>query len=134
LPRYILSIELNNSRVTNLHVCLTAPYVPTSLAKDDLLFTFHDRGNVSCLRSTTGEQLWSEKPARKYYGSPVWVNGCLYCITTDGQVVVIDAAATYKLLAVNALGEKSHATPAIAGGRMYIRTFSHLFSIGGKKN
>jgi len=111
----------------------SVPYVPTSLAKEDLLFTFHDQGYVSCLRSVTGEQLWREKPAGKLYGSPVWVNGSIYCITTDGEVVVIEAAPTYKLLAVNPLGEKSHATPAVAGGRMYLRTFSHLISIGGKK-
>ena len=112
----------------------SAPYVPTSLAKDDLLFTFHDQGHVSCLRSATGEQLWCEKPAGRFYGSPVWVNGKLYCITIDGEVVVLEAASTYKLLAVSPLGEKSHATPAVAGGRMYLRTFSHLISIGGKKN
>lgn len=111
----------------------STPYVPTSLAKEDLLFTFHDRGYVSCLRSATGEQLWREKPAGKFFGSPVWVNGSLYCITTDGEVVVIKAAPMYKLLAVNPLGEKSHATPAVAGGRMYLRTFSNLISIGGKK-
>jgi outer membrane protein assembly factor BamB len=57
------------------------PYVPTSLAKAGLLFTFHDRGYVSCLRSATGEQLWREKPAGTFFGSPVWVNGKLYCIT-----------------------------------------------------
>ena len=106
------------------------PYVPTSLAKDGLLFTFHDRGNVSCLRSATGELLWREKPANKFYGSPVWVNGKLYCITTKGEVVIIKAASTYELLAVNPLGEKSHATPAVANGRMYLRTYSHLISIG----
>ena len=111
----------------------TAPYVPTSLAKAGLLFTFHDRGYVSCLRSATGEQLWREKPAGTFFGSPVWVNGKLYCITTNGEVVVIKAAPTYELLAVNPLGEKSHATPAVAGGRMYLRTFSHLISIGPKK-
>jgi len=111
----------------------STPYVPTSLAKDGLLFTFHDRGYISCLHSATGEQLWREKPAGKFYGSPVWVNGRLYCITTDGEVIVIKAGPTYNLLAVNPLGEKSHATPAIAGGRMYLRTFSNLISIGGKK-
>jgi outer membrane protein assembly factor BamB len=109
------------------------PYVPTSLAKAGLLFTFHDRGHVSCLRSATGEQLWREKPAGTFFGSPVWVNGNLYCITTNGEVVVIKAASTYDLLAVNPLGEKSHATPAVAGGRMYLRTYSHLISIGPKK-
>jgi outer membrane protein assembly factor BamB len=109
------------------------PYVPTSLAQAGLLFTFHDRGYVSCLRSATGEQLWREKPANQFYGSPVWVDGKLYCITTNGDVVVIKAAPTYELLAVNPLGEKSHATPAVAGGRMYLRTYSHLISIGLKK-
>jgi len=108
----------------------SVPYVPTSVAREGLLFTFHDRGYVSCLHSATGEQLWSEKPAKKFYGSPVWVDGKLYCITTEGEVVVIKAAATYGLLAINPLGEKSHATPAIAGERMYLRTYTHLISIG----
>ncbi|MFH1716766.1 MAG: PQQ-binding-like beta-propeller repeat protein [Planctomycetota bacterium] len=110
----------------------SATYVPTAVAKDGLLFTFHDRGDVSCLRSATGEPLWREKPAGKFFGSPVCVDGRLYCITTDGDVVVIKAADTYELLAINPLGEKSHATPAVAGGRIYLRTYSHLVSIGGR--
>jgi outer membrane protein assembly factor BamB len=108
-------------------------YVPTSVAKGGLLFAFHDRGEVSCLRSATGEQLWSEKPAGPFYGSPVWVNGKLYCITRKGEVVVVKASSTYELLAINPLGQESYATPAVAGGRMYLRTYSHLVSIGGKK-
>jgi outer membrane protein assembly factor BamB len=121
-PTEVYKIE--NSKVT---------YVPTSVAKDGLLFTFHDRGEISCLRSATGKQLWREKPAGPFYGSPVWVNGNLYCITRKGEVVVIKAASTYELFAVNPLGEESYATPAVAGGRMYLRTYSHLISIGGKK-
>jgi hypothetical protein len=31
------------------------------------------------------------------------------------------------------LGEKSDATPAIANGRMYIRTLNHLICIGDAK-
>jgi outer membrane protein assembly factor BamB len=109
------------------------PYVPTSVAKDGLLFTFHDRGDVSCMRSANGERLWQEKPAGRFFGSPVWADGRLYCITTDGDVVVVKAAETYELLAINALGEMSHSTPAISGGRLYLRTFSQLFSVGGEK-
>jgi len=111
----------------------TAPYVPTSIANEGLLFTFHDSGYVACLRSATGEQLWREKPAGKFFGSPVWVSGKLYCITTAGEVIVIRAASTYELLAVNPLGERSHSTPAVADGIIYLRTFSNLISIGPEK-
>jgi hypothetical protein len=31
------------------------------------------------------------------------------------------------------LGEPSFSTPAIAGGVMYLRTATHLVSVGGKK-
>jgi len=109
------------------------PYVPTSIAKGGLLFTFHDRGYVSCRNSATGRQLWEEKPAGRFFSSPVWVDGKLYCITMDGDVVVLKAAETYELLAINPLGETSHAAPAVAGGRMFLRTYSQLFSIGSKK-
>jgi outer membrane protein assembly factor BamB len=111
----------------------TAPYVPTSIANEGLLFTFHDSGYVSCLRSATGRQLWREKPAGKFFGSPVWVSGKLYCITTGGDVVVIRAASSYELLAVNPLGERSHSTPAVADGRIYLRTYSNLISIGPQR-
>jgi len=105
-------------------------YVPTPIVYDGLLFLFHDQGTVSCLRMGTGEVVWSEKPAGRYYGSPVCVDGRLYCVTIDGDVVVLKAGPKYELLAVNPLDEKSHATPAVANGRMYLRTFSHLICIG----
>ena len=110
------------------------PYVPTSIAKGGLLFTFLDRGYVSCWNSATSRQLWEEKPAGKFFSSPVCVDGKLYCITMDGDVVIVRAAETYELLAINPLGETSHAAPAVAGGRMYLRTYSQLISIGPTKN
>jgi outer membrane protein assembly factor BamB len=108
-----------------------APYVPTPLFKDGLLFTFHDQGDICCMRAAGGEVLWCEKPAGKFYGSPVWINGSVYCMDRVGAIVVIEAASTYRLQAINALGEGSQATPAVAGGKMYLRTHSYLISIGG---
>ncbi|MCX5646773.1 MAG: PQQ-binding-like beta-propeller repeat protein [Phycisphaerae bacterium] len=108
------------------------PYVPTCVVHDGYFFGFHDGGLVSCFRIDTGEVLWSQKPAGRYFGSPVYVDGKLYCITVDGDVVVLRAGPKYELLGVNPLGEKSHATPAVANGRMFLRTFSHLISVGGR--
>lgn len=108
-------------------------YCPTPLAKDGRLFIFRDNGRVHCVRAATGEPLWEARPGGRFAGSPVWVDGRLYCITMDGKAVVVQAADRYKLLAVNPLGEKSQATPAVAGGRMFLRTWSHLTCIGGKR-
>ncbi len=110
----------------------SAPYVSTSLAADGMLFTFGDNGDVSCIDAATGQTLWCEKPAGKFYGSPVLVADRVYCINREGQVVVLRAARKYELLAVNDLGEMSHATPAVADGRMLLRTFSQLTCISGK--
>jgi outer membrane protein assembly factor BamB len=109
------------------------PYVPTSVVRGEYFFGFHDGGVVSCFRIATGEVLWSQKPAGRYFGSPVCVDGKLYCITVDGDVVVLQAGPKYELLGVNPLGEKSHATPAVADRRMFLRTFSHLICVGGAK-
>ena len=108
-----------------------APYVPTPLAKDGLLFMFNDQGEVSCMRLETGEPLWCEKPGGRFYGSPVWVNSLIYCINRAGEVLVLQAAPTYELVGIYPLGEPSQATPAVAGDKMYLRTYSHLISIGG---
>jgi len=61
------------------------------------------------------------------------VDGKLYVITVDGDVVAVKAAEKYELLGVSPLGDGSQATPAVANGKMYLRTDSHLFCIGGAK-
>ncbi|HEX4129808.1 MAG TPA: PQQ-binding-like beta-propeller repeat protein [Pirellulales bacterium] len=110
-----------------------APYVPTLVANDKLLFLWSDKGIVSCVDVQTGEGIWRERVGGNYSGSPVIVDGKLYCIAEDGTVAVLAAGPEYKQLGENPLGEASHSTPAVADGRMYLRTYSHLISVGGKK-
>jgi outer membrane protein assembly factor BamB len=108
------------------------PYVPTPLAKGNFLFLWSDAGVVTCAREKTGEIVWQERVGGTYYGSPICVDDRLFCINTDGEVVVVAASEEFKELARNPLDEVSHSTPAVAGGRMYVRTFQHLVSVGGK--
>jgi len=107
-----------------------SPYVPTSLAKGDLLFTLADSGTLSCLRAATGQVLWQERIGGSYYSSPICIGDHLYCISKKGEVLIFSATEKYELLARNPLPELCYATPAVADGRLYIRTLSHLVSIG----
>ena len=107
------------------------PYVPTPIAVGDLLFVWSDRGVVTCVEPATGAVVWRQQVGGGYYSSPVCVNGRIYCITRQGEMVVIEASRTFKELGRCKLPEGTHATPAIANGRMYIRTFSRVLSVGG---
>ena len=115
------------------NVSQSPPLVPSCLIKDDLLFLWTDSGIVSCLDAATGKRHWRERVGGNYYCSPVWIDGRLYCTSKEGDVVVVAADKTFKLLAKNPLGEKCFAVPAVAHGVMYQRTQTKLFSLGGKK-
>lgn len=111
-------------------VTKSVPLVPTPLVRSDRLFLWCDDGVVSCLNVADGELLWRERVGGSFFGSPVCVGDRLYCIAKDGEVVVVAAADEFQLLARVPLGEASFATPAVAGGVMYLRTRSQLFSLG----
>ena len=109
-----------------------SPYVPTPVVKGGLLFFWADSGVVTCARANTGEIVWQERVGGgTYFGSPVCVGDRLYCISKRGEVVVLAAGEKFQALARNDLGEKSNATPAVAGGRMYLRTYGKLICVGG---
>ena len=108
------------------------PYVPTGLAKDNLLFLWSDAGIVTCVEAKTGKIHWQERVEGRFFGSPVWAEGRLFCISTTGKVVVIAASKEFKPIAVNDLEEDSNATPALAGDRIYFRTLGHLSRFGKK--
>jgi hypothetical protein len=47
----------------------------------------------------------------------------------DGEMLVIEAGATFKHLATNSMGESLMATPALSQGVMYVRGLRTLFAI-----
>lgn len=110
----------------------SAPYVPTSVAVGEQLFLWSDAGIVTCVGAASGEVKWQERVGGNFFSSPIWVDGRLFGVSTRGEVVVLAASDRFEVLARNALGEQTHSTPAVAGGRMYVRSLRQLFSIGGR--
>jgi outer membrane protein assembly factor BamB len=107
-----------------------APYITTSVARDDLVFLCVDQGFVSCMQATDGKIVWSKRMPSGFAGSPVVVDGKLYVIDTNGDVLVLAAEREFHQFGRMSLGEPSRATPAVSGGRMFLRTESQLFCIG----
>jgi hypothetical protein len=66
----------------------------------------------------------------KYFSSPVAADDKVFLIGQGGQMSVLKAAAEWEVLAVNELDDETFATPAIADGRLYIRTRSALYCFG----
>lgn len=109
-------------------------YVPTPIIHDGLLYLFGDGGVVTCRDAKTGELVYQERAGSgQFFSSPVLVDGKIYCASRDGLVVVLQAGREFKKLAENKLDSGVNATPAVANGRLYFRTESHLISLKSKK-
>lgn len=111
---------------------LKAPYVPCLINDGDLVFALYDKGFATCFDAKSGDIFWTVRTGAAFSGSPIRIGDRLFAISEDGTVWVIAAADEYKLIAKNSLGEDSKATPAVANGRLYLRTDSHVICVGGK--
>jgi outer membrane protein assembly factor BamB len=105
-------------------------YVPTPVAAADYLYLWKEDGLVTCLRAANNEQVWSERVQGPFYGSPIIAGGKLYNVTRRGELVVLAAGETFKEIERFALGEGSHASPAVSGGKLFIHTFNELVCLG----
>ena len=94
------------------------------------MFLWTDQGIVSCVEPATGKNLWTERvSSTTVSASPVCIDGKLYCPDESGEVAVVAASREFQLLGRSPLGDRTHATPAIANGKVYFRTFQRLMCL-----
>lgn len=111
------------------------PNVPSPLVYRGVLYTLKEGGILTSFDMRTGEIL---KQARlpgapgDYYASPVAADGKIYVVSEEGKAAVIQASAQWQVLKVNDLGDGCRGTPAIADGRLYIRTYGTLYCFAKK--
>jgi outer membrane protein assembly factor BamB len=91
-------------------------------------------GSVWCLRADTGKIVYWERlyDAKQEYASPVAADGKIILFTRRNGAYVVAAGPKFMELAHNDLGDPSDfsATPAISGGRLFVRSNTHLYCIG----
>jgi outer membrane protein assembly factor BamB len=65
--------------------------------------------------------------------SPTGADGKVYCLSEEGEVVVVEAGGEFKILSRTNLGDgPTQSTLAAAGGRLYVRTATKLHCFGDK--
>ncbi|MBI3683178.1 MAG: PQQ-binding-like beta-propeller repeat protein [Acidobacteria bacterium] len=113
----------------------TYSFVSSSLLYKDVLYVVKSGGIIASMDPQTGEELKvdrSKEAMGEYYSSPVAADDKVFFVSEAGKVTVVKAGRQWEILAVNDLGEECYATPAIAGGRIFIRTRNALYSFGKK--
>ncbi len=109
------------------------PYNPSTLVHGDCFYVLLDRGMLSCYDARTGKPHYekkrlSDEPAA-FTASPWAHGGKVFCLSEDGDTFVVQAGPEFKVLGKNPLGEMCMATPAMAGGSLFVRTISKLYRI-----
>jgi len=109
------------------------PQVPSTLLYHNVLYMINDSGILISFDPATGNVLKQGRlhgAIDKYFSSPVAADDKVFLIGQGGQVSVVKATGDWEVITVNELDDECYATPAIAGGRIYIRTRSALYAFG----
>lgn len=108
--------------------------VPTPAGLNGRVYLCSDRGDFYCMEAATGNILWQGRLERSgsaaYSSSPIIADGKIYCTREDGLTSVLELGNEFKVLSTNRIDEFIVASPALADGRIYLRTAEHLYCIG----
>jgi len=124
-----------NGDVTETHIAWRSrrqvTYVPSPVYHDGHFYSVLDEGILCCFNAQTGETVWDQRLEGRFRSSLVMADENIYATNDKGVTTVFRATPKgFECVAVNDLQEFCYTTPAIAEGRIYVRTGSHLFCIG----
>ncbi len=106
---------------------------PCYLISGDRLYVLFDSGLLTCSNARTGETIYPRERLNtlggRFYASPWAYNGRIFLLNENGDTWVIEDGPEFKVLGKNSLNDNAWATPAIARGSLFIRTYSSLFRL-----
>ena len=131
-------ITLKDGAATNDGVAWFLPQAGPSMASPLVyqghLYVLEQRGGLlSCYDAKTGKQAYKERLGGRGFTSSPWAyEGKVFCLADDGQTFVVQAGTEFKVLGKNQIEEMCWASPAIAGGSLFLRTVDRLYCIRNK--
>lgn len=105
------------------------PYVATPVIDRGILYMVKDGGIVTKLDVASGQLLQEERVGGlgNYFASPVAGDGKVYFSSEPGTVSVLASQPEWNVISSHEFHERIYATPALAGGCLYIRTEQALY-------
>jgi outer membrane protein assembly factor BamB len=136
-PGAVGDISLKAGEMSNQWIAWSQPrgssIHPCYLISDDRLFVLFDAGLLACSNAKTGDEIFARKRLNtgggRFYASPWAYNGKIYLLNEDGTTWVVEDGPEFKVLHKNVLNDYAWATPAIARGSLFIRTYSGLYRL-----
>jgi outer membrane protein assembly factor BamB len=116
-------------------------YEQSMLAHQGYVYALTDNGIAYCWNGETGEQKWEKRLKGPVSASPVLLGDRILWANEGGSFFVWRATPEkFELLVENQLGDESFASPAVAGGQLFLRVAKqedgkrqeYLFCIGKK--
>ena len=109
-------------------------YNTSPLVYQGTYYSLLDRGFFEAYDAKSGEPVYgrnrvSPRGGASFTASPWAYNGKIFALSEQGDTFVIDAGPEFRVDHVNELDEMAMASPAIAGGRLLLRTRSKVYSL-----
>jgi outer membrane protein assembly factor BamB len=111
----------------------SVPQLPSPIVYGNVLYMVNDGGIVTTLNPETGAEMGQGRlkgAIDSYYASPVAADGKIFMLSETGKIAVLAPGGALEPVVVNDLKDDIYATPAISGGRMYVRTRGWLYCFG----
>ena len=107
-------------------------YIANSAAvRDGIAYLAHNGGEVIAIDVATGEEVWKIVTGAEYTASPAVDETHLYVAGPDKRLVAYDRVMGEEAWAFRA-PRSLDASPVIAGGRLFLRTESHLYFVAAE--
>ena len=109
------------------------PNTPSPLLYKDVIYMVKNGGIVTALdaeRGTVLKQARVREAVDDYWASVVAADDKVFLVSQGCAITVLSATGEWDVLATNRLDDECFATPAIADGRIYVRTLKALYSFG----
>lgn len=115
-------------RTGNIQEGLSSPIIA-----DKYLYRMHNPGILKCIDLTTGEEVFAKRlEGVSISSSPIVTPEGRVFLASAGKSLVLQAGPSFELLATNELGDSGAASPAVSGGRWFLKGRELLYCIGRK--